>query len=207
MDEVGQATVLDTGLQRLGSIYAKGLLGATERAGNTDAVLAELDSFVDDVLTRLPSLEAALSSPRVPIEAKERLLDSVFKPGSSRELANFVKVLARRGRLNAVRAVRSAAHRLVNELRGRLEVQLTTAEPLDRPTSELIRSKLKDSLGREIELHTHVDPELIGGIVIRIGDTVYDGSIANQLQQLRSELVARAAQTMRSQTDRFAVAN
>jgi len=62
-------------------------------------------------------------------------------------------------------------------------------------------------LGREIELQTNVDSELIGGLVIRVGDTVYDGSIVNQLRQFRTELVSRAAESLRGKADRLAVAN
>jgi len=207
MDEARHPTVLDTGLQHLGTIYAKALLAATERTGNTDIVLAEFDSLLDDVLPQLPSLESVLAAPRVPFEAKEKLLDAAFGGKSSREFLHFLKVLTRRGRFGAARAVRAAARRLLNELRGRVEVRLTSATAVDADTLQLIRNRLQQSLQREIDLHTHVDEELIGGLVIRVGDTVYDGSVANQLRQLRSELVARTAQTMRSQTDRFAVAN
>jgi F-type H+-transporting ATPase subunit delta len=135
------------------------------------------------------------------------MLDRAFQKKMSRELLNFVKVLARRGRFEAVRPVQIAARRLLNELRGRVEVQLTSAAPIDAATNQLILARLKSTLGRDVDLRTRVDPELIGGMVIRVGDTVYDGSISNQLQQLRGELVARAATTLRSQSDRFAVAN
>ena len=92
-------------------------------------------------------------------------------------------------------------------MRGRIEVRLTTAVPVDQATRDLIISKLRASLGREIDLQTSVDPELIGGLVIRIGDTVYDGSLANQLQRLSDDLVTRATQKMRTDAERFAVAN
>jgi F-type H+-transporting ATPase subunit delta len=80
-------------------------------------------------------------------------------------------------------------------------------EPLDRATRDLVLAKLKSSLGVEIDLKTSVDPDLLGGLVIRVGDTVYDGSLANQLARLRNELVATATQRMRANTDRFTVAN
>jgi F-type H+-transporting ATPase subunit delta len=207
MEEARQFTVLDPNLQYLGTVYAKALLGATEKAGNTEGVLDEFAALVTDVLDQLPHLDAMLASPRVAFEAKEQLLDRAFGGKLSPQLLNFLKVVVRRGRFDAVRAVQRAAHKLHNELRGRVEVRLTTAEPLDRATSDMITSKLTGSLGREIDLKIRVDPQIIGGAVIRVGDTVYDGSIANQLNQLRSELVARATQSLRRQTDRFAVAN
>lgn len=207
MVEVQHSTVLDPGLEHLGTVYAKGLLAATERAGKTDEVLAELDSLVDDVLPKLPQFEASLASPRVSFDAKERLIDKAFRGRASTEFLNFIKVLTRRGRFKAVRAVRVAARRLLNELRRRMEVHLVTAAELDQVTQDMIVQKLKTSFGQDVDLRVKVDPDLIGGMLIRIGDTVYDGSIANQLKQLRSELVARSAQTLRAQSERFAVAN
>jgi F-type H+-transporting ATPase subunit delta len=206
MEPTRHTTVLDTGLQYLGTVYAKALLGATEKSGTTELVLSELQSVLDDVLARLPQFEAALSSPRIPMETKERMLDRAFGGKMSVQLINFLKVLSRRGRFNSLRNVYMAARRIVNELRGRVEVRLTTAEPLDTATRDLVVNKLRAALGRDVELLAHVDPDLIGGLVIRVGDTVYDGSVANQLRRLRQELVARASQTLGSQTDRFTLA-
>ena len=207
MEEARHATVLDTGLQHLGTVYAKALLGASEKSGNTDEVLAELDALIREVFDRSPQLEAMLTSPRVPLESKEQLLDRAFRDKVTPQLLNFLKVIVSRGRFESLRAVNAAARRLYNQLRGRVEVRLTTAQPVDAAIRELIVTKLRASLGQEIELQTQVDPELIGGLVIRIGDTVYDGSLANQLQRLSEDLVSRATQTMRTSSDRFAVAN
>lgn len=206
METTRQSSVLDSGLQYLGTVYAKALLGATEKTGTTDSVLAELESVVDDVLRRLPKFEAAMTSPRVSLASKERMLESAFAGKMSGQLLNFLKVLARRGRFECLRAVRLAARRLVNELRSRVEVQLTSAEPLDDATRGLVIAKLRSALRLDVDLRTHVDPELIGGIVIRVGDTVYDGSVANQLQRLRQQLVARASQLLGGEADRFTLA-
>lgn len=207
MAEAQQNTVLDTGLQYLGTVYAKALLGATEKSGTTEAVLAEFDSLIQDVLAKLPALEQTLRSPRVPFEAKESLLNRSFQGKMTPQLLTFLKVLTRHGRFSAIRAVRAATRKLFNDLRGRLEVHVTTATPMDGSTRDAVLAKLKTNLKREVDLHTSVDPELLGGLLIRIGDTVYDGSIANQLQRLQKELVAASTVRMRTQADKFAVAN
>src|SRR6185503_14304012 len=126
MAEVEQRSIHDTGLQYLGTVYAKALIGATEKAGKTEAVLEELDSLVTDVLSALPRLDATLCSPRVPFESKERILDQAFRGKMSVQLLHFLKVLARRGRFHCVRAVRQAARKILNDLRGRVEVLVTT---------------------------------------------------------------------------------
>src|SRR5689334_11614239 len=117
MADARQNTVLDTGLQYLGTVYAKALIGATEKSKTTDTVVQELDSLVQDVLQRLPKYEATLSSPRVSFENKESLLDRAFRGKMSPQLLTFLKVLCRHGRFNAIRAVRQAARKIVNELR------------------------------------------------------------------------------------------
>ena len=85
--------------QYLGKIYAKALLGVTEQAGITESAVAEFDSFLADVLDRLPDFEALLRSPRVAHEEKERLLDRALGGRMSLPMLNFLKVVSRHGRL------------------------------------------------------------------------------------------------------------
>lgn len=207
MADTDHSPVLDTGRKYLGKVYAKALIGSVEPAGKTEAVLNELDAFVDEVLAKLPKLEAVLNSPRVPFESKERTLHQALGKSMSPQLLNFLKVLARRGRFDCLRAVQQSARDMFNTMSGRIEVHLTTAEPLDSATRDAVLAKLKSSLKTEIDLKTHVDRDLLGGLLIRVGDTVYDGSLANQLARLKKELVASATQRMRKDGDRFAVAN
>lgn len=188
MPETSPETVFDTTQQQLGAVYAKALLGATERAGTTDAVLDELEVLVTEVLARVPSVEGTLTSPRVPLVAKEGILERAFPGRLSGELLNFLKVVARRGRFDCLRAILRAARDLQNELRGRVRVHVRSAAALDDAARELVTSQLQSTLGREIDLQLAVDPDLIGGLVVRVGDTVYDGSIANRLSQLRNKL-------------------
>src|SRR5262245_43530394 len=115
MAEVHHPTVLDTGAQKLGAVYAKALVGATEKAGNTDEVLGQLRSLIHDVFDRLPQFEATLNSPRVPFETKESLLDRAFQKRIPSSLLTFLKVLARRNRFTALRAVEVAARKVVND--------------------------------------------------------------------------------------------
>ncbi len=194
----------DPGLQHLGSVYAKALLGATEKAGNTTTVLAELDSLVDDVLARLPNIKAAWTSPRIGHRDKELMLDKAFAGRMSRELLNFLKVVSKHGRMECLAAIRRAARDQFNALRGRVEVTVRTADALDGQSQTLVRSRLEAALQRDVDLALQVDPQLIGGIVVRVGDTVYDGSVANQLKRMRAETLERTAGKVRAALDRFA---
>lgn len=204
MVEIRHPTVLDTGQEHLARVYATALLGITEKAGNSEAVLDQFDALLRDVLDRLPALEAVLCSPRVPYERKERMLERAFRGAMSLQLLQFLKVVTRRGRFDCLRAIREAAGRRLNELRGRVEVTLRAAEPLDQTALALAASRLRAVLGRDVELQVKIDPELLGGLVIRVGDTVFDGSVANQLLRLRDELVSKTRQKIRLELDRFA---
>ena len=201
------SSTVDTGQQYLAAVYAKALLGATEQAGNTDTVLEELDAVLAEVFQRLPTLENALASPRVGQEEKLRLLDVALGTRVSQSLMDFLKVVAARGRLNCLRAIARAARQQLNEIRGRVEVTLTTAEPLDDELTRLASERLGASLGRQIDLSTAVNPDLIGGAVVRVGDTIYDGSVLNRLEQLRKAALNQSAQQIRNELERFATPN
>ncbi len=199
--------VFDTGLQHLGAVYAKALLGAAEKVGKSELVVDELNSVVDDLLTKLPRLEAVLVAPRVALDVKTGMLDKALRGKVSEELLNFLKVLARHGRFNCIQAIQQAAGEQLNEMRGRLEVRLRSAEPLDQASLSLVTERLRAVLQRDIDLQVEVDSELIGGMLLRIGDTVYDGSVANRLVRLKDELLSKTGQQLRNNLDRFALAD
>ena len=207
MTEVREKTMFDTGQQYLGAVYAKALLGAAEKLGKAEALLDELDAFIDDVLAKVPQLDATLVSPSVAFEAKTDMLDKALSGKVSVELLNFLKVVARHGRFDCIRAIRKAARLRLNDLRGRVEVFLRSAEPISQQSIELVVNRLKAVLGKEVDLRVDVDSELIGGVVLRIGDTVYDASVANRLVRLKGELLFKTGQQLRDNLDRFALAD
>lgn len=200
-----QHASFDSGRQHLGAVYAKALLGATEKLGQTESVLAELESLVADVLDKLPQFDAALCSPRIAQEEKVRILKRAFGGKMSPVLLNFLNVAAQHGRLDCLRAILRAAKTLYNELRGRVEITVQTAYPLSNPVRERIASKLRQMLGHEVVLSTEIEEDLLGGLVVRIGDTVYDGSLANKLKTMRGAALERTARTMRDSLERFAL--
>ncbi len=206
-EELQQSTVFDSDRQHLGDVYAKALLGAAAKSNETAAVLEQLDSVVQDVLTRLPKVAAALSSPRVPHEAKEQMLDKAFGGKMSPTLLNFLKVLSRRGRLDCLAAISAAARRQYNEATGRIQVTVRTAEGISDEQRDAIAARLQQALGGEGDMQTSVDPSLIGGIVVRVGDQVFDGSIARRLVRLRDGAVERISGQIRESLDRFALAD
>ncbi len=203
-EAVRQSTVFDSGQAHVGAVYAKALLGAAVKAGEAAAVVEELDSFVADVLDRLPSLEATLASPRVPAEAKLALLDKSLAGRMSGTLLTFLKVVCRHGRFDCTRAILRAARRQLNELEGRVDVQVRTPTPLSAELRGLVTRRLESLLGKQVNLFVQDDESLIGGMVVRVGDMVYDASVANELRRLRESAVDLVAHAARASLDRFA---
>ena len=193
----------DVGREKVGEIYARALLAAAENAGQTVAVLEELDAIVSEVLAQFPKLETVLGSLLVSHEEKTVVLDRVFAAQISRLLLNFLKVVSRHGRLDCLRAIRHQARKLYEEMQGKARVRVTTATAVDPRQIERIAAALAASLGQQPILETVVDPALIGGAVLRIGDTVYDGSVANQLQSIRQQMIERSVHEIQSRRDRF----
>jgi F-type H+-transporting ATPase subunit delta len=193
----------DVGVEQVADIYAKALLGATESAGQTAAVLDEFDAMVTEVLDKFPRFEAVLTSALVGHDEKAGALDRVLGGRVSSLLLNFLKVVSRHGRLDCLRAIHRQTRRMFDTLQGRVEIKLTTAAPIDTQVTQAIIEKLRAVLGSEPLLQTTVDPDVIGGMVLRVGDTVYDGSIANQLKNIRKQMIDRSVHEIQSRRDRF----
>jgi F-type H+-transporting ATPase subunit delta len=191
---------------QLGVIYAKALLGVTEPAGVSESAVDELQSLARDVFPKIPSLKLAVTSPRIPLSEKEALLEKAFGGRMTPQLLTFLKVVARHGRLGYVGDIARAAVKMLDQLRNRLEVVVRTASPLSSEDLELLRSSLGAKLKAEVRLVVENRPELIGGIVIKVGDTLYDASVTSQLAKMRADAIAKTVETIRSQSSRFASA-
>lgn len=197
-------TVLDIGAESLGQVYARALLGATDDAGVSDEVLAQLGQIVDDYLGGSPQLAACFASPRVDEEEKSRIIDRLFGDSVHPLLIRFMKIMARRGRLGYLRAVRNAAVEQHDAKHGRLVAEVRTAVPLDDALRGEVTERLSASMGKQVRLRETVDETIVGGMVIRIGDTVYDSSVAGRLDKIGRAASRGFARQLLEQSDRFA---
>jgi len=177
-------TVLDTGAEQLGKTYARALVGAAKNAGVADDVIGQLGRLVDEYLGGSSQLRAAFASPRIDESEKLRVIDRVFGDEFHPILIKFLKVMAGRDRLAHVDAVRNAADNIHDEMMGRIVAQVRTAVPLDDALRSQISDRLGSAMNKEVRLRESVDPDLIGGMVIRVGDRVFDSSVSNQLDKM-----------------------
>jgi len=194
---------IDVGARQVGAVYAKSLLGAAESEGQLDAVIADLDTLVTEVLDRFPDFEKVLASALIKHEQKSALIDRSLGSSFSPLLVRFLKVVARHGRLDTLRAIHYEAHKLYDDVRGLVRVDMSTATAVNGPLLENLKTAISKMLGRKLEIEPSVDPKLIGGVVLKVGDTVYDGSVARQLAQVRQQMIDRSVHEIQSRRDRF----
>ncbi|QDU28713.1 ATP synthase subunit delta [Anatilimnocola aggregata] len=196
-------STFDAGREKLGLVYAKALFGAAESSGKVADVLEELESFQTDVLKKVPALRMTLSSPRIALEEKVALLDKAFAGKMSGVLLNFLKVLARHNRFECLADILKAYRKLQSEVLGQIEVSIRAAYPLSNPLRDRIAARLGEVLKRKVTLNVQIDPELLGGLVVRIGDTLYDGSVSSQLQRMKTVALQQTSQAIRDSLPRF----
>lgn len=197
-------SVLDTGAEQLGKTYAKALIAAAKSQGGEAAerVVVQLASIVDDYLNVQPALAAAFASPRVSESEKVKVIDRIFSDFDP-TLVKFLKVMASRERLGYVASVRAAADDIFDDMMGRVVASVRTAVPLDDDLRARIADRLSSVTKRQVRLEESIDPKLIGGMVVRIGDRVFDSSVSNQLNKLAKQTRAGFSRKLLDKFEQF----
>jgi F-type H+-transporting ATPase subunit delta len=190
-------TVFDIEDQQVATLYGKALLGAAGQ--RVEQIVSELESIIKDGFNRFPKLEVAFASPRISEEEKDAMIGRIFGGKVDQILLNFMKVLARRRRLGSLRAIQAAVSEMRDEQLGRLRVKVTSAQPLTDAQKKEITANLKSKFGKEVVLIEKVDANLLGGIVLRVGDKVYDGSVQGKLQTLKRAVASGVERAIRDQ--------
>lgn len=168
--------------------YAKALVQLGAEEGTVDRFGAELGR-VAAMLDANPDLRAIFASPAYRIEAKREILkDLMAKLALSGIVANFLQVLLDRGRLGFLPQIAHSYGAFADELSGVIRPVLTSAFPLDEAQVEGLKGALAKATGKKVELEVEVDPALIGGMVTKIGDKVFDGSVRTQLDTIKDIL-------------------
>jgi F-type H+-transporting ATPase subunit delta len=157
----------------------------------------ELDRWVEDLqviadLAAQPGVVEFLASSRVPFEVKERLLASGLADVSPLAL-NLARLLVQKGRIAMAEQVRDEYQSLLDEHRGVAQALVLTAVPLSDDEERAVGQRLRELTGKEIVLERQVDPEIMGGLVARVGDRLIDGSTRTRLLALRRLLAGETA--------------
>lgn len=198
-----QQTVLDSEQKPVGEVYAASLLAAAQQTGYTETILEEFQSFIVDVLQPLPALDKMLSSPRVSHQDKVAMLDKMLQGKASSLFLNFLKVVSQHGRMDCLKVIQTSLKEQYLQDQGNVEVQVTTATALTEDAVTVMQNTLNKAFTATVELNLAVDPSLVGGTVIRVGDTVYDGSVANRLNRINKTTRENTIREIRLTTERF----
>lgn len=197
-------SVFDDESMHVGPLYAKALLGAIGSSGNVDSIMEQFHSLIHDVFDKQPVLETALGNPKLASDEKIRVLDKAFAGKMDATLLTFLKVVSRRGRLNSIRGIYHAAASLRDEAIGRVRVLVTTAQPLDAAAIDSLKSKLEGIFKKEVAITTKVDSNVLGGLIVRVGDMVFDASVDGQLKLLKKATLAKAEIAIREKLSSLA---
>ena len=189
---------LDIGAERVAKVYAQAIVEAADAKGCRREVLAELRDLVQHVLPAVPRARDVFASPKVTAEEKAAVIDRMAKGRVLPTTLHALHVLARHERLGILAEVVSAAERLSDALDGRRQAVFTTAVPLDAATQERIVADVSRSLSLTLAPSFVVDPSVLGGLVVRIGDTVYDQSVATSLARLGDQLKQRSIRALQN---------
>ena len=182
---------VDIASDRVAKIYAQAVVEAADAAGCRREVLAELGTLARGVLPQVPEAAAVFASPKVPAEEKARIIDRLTAGRMTATTVNALHVLARHGRLGLLGAVVEAAERLADERDGRKQATFTTAVPLDPAEQARIVAETEQALSASLTPAFVVDPTIIGGLVVRVGDTIYDQSVATGLARIGGRIQQR----------------
>ena len=169
--------------------YAGALADVVTKTNETETIKAELKTW-EQMIAGNAELNYAFANPAIQHSDKERVLESLLqKSGPSKTTANFLRVLLRNSRLTDLRAINERFDAELEERSGVAAAQVTSARELGENERNELKANLEKLTGKQVKLDFDINEAIIGGIVTRVGSTVYDGSVRTQLENLKEELI------------------
>jgi F-type H+-transporting ATPase subunit delta len=201
--EQTQRQKADVGAQRIAHTYALALLSAADKENQSRETLEEFEALVGEVFSAKPELETFLSSMAISRDAKGAVLRKTFAGRVSQVFTNFLLVVNDHDRLDLLRSI-LAAYRAEFEARSaRVRVYVRSAVPLPDDQRDRLTNELREVLHREPVLDMKVDPTLLGGLEVRVGDHLFDGSVRTRIDTIKKQLLERSSHEIQSGRDRF----
>ncbi|MGE3314105.1 MAG: ATP synthase F1 subunit delta [Planctomycetaceae bacterium] len=192
----------DPSAQAVARTYANALLASTPSAAK-DETLEEFASFLSEVLDKNPEFSGLLMSGLLNRDEKLGIINRVLAGRGSELFVNFLRVLAKHDRLELLPLILKES-RLKHELsQGKRRVQVMSPTPLSSEALGKIGQKLTESFKFQPVIENKIDPALLGGVVIQVGDTVYDSSLRTRMKQLRERMRHRSLHEIQSGRNRF----
>jgi F-type H+-transporting ATPase subunit delta len=169
--------------------YARAVLDvATKESADLERIARELDEFVV-FFTEQPALAGLLLNPAIPAPRKRAAMEQITqRTGFTSIVSKLLVLLADRDRLALVKDISAAYRDLLADRQNVVRAEVTSAEPLPAERVQAIENRLATVTGKRVAMTTRIDKDIIGGVVARVGSTVYDASIATQLKKIRERL-------------------
>ncbi len=169
--------------------YATALADVVSKSGETETVKSELKSW-EDLIKSNANLQSAFANPSIAHLSKEKVLEGLLaKTKPSKTTANFLRVLLRNSRLTELSKINEKFVSVLDERSGIVAAEVTSARPLSESEKAEFKTNLTKMTGKKVNLNFNINENIIGGVVTRVGSTVYDGSVKTQLENLRQQLI------------------
>lgn len=169
--------------------YGTALADVVLKTGETETVKSELKAW-EEMMAASADLQSALANPAIAHADKEKVLESLItKANPSRTTANFLRVLLRNGRLTDLAEINDKFAAVLEERSGHVAAEVISARELSADQKGELKANLERLTGKQVQLNFSIDESIIGGVVTRVGSTVYDGSVRTQLENLKEQLV------------------
>ena len=196
---------MTTQTDALAHVYARSLFELAVDAGGNDKVVEIADELeqICELARQDSKVNLFLSSPIIDVTARGTALSAIFSNRVTDLTLRFLLVLNDRGRLNHMEQITSAFDKLVQDAFGRVEVDVFTPIAVDTSTMDRIKSRIQEMLGKEPVLHPYVDKKMLGGIKVRVGDTLIDGSVQTKLRRLSETIQNNGGTAIREKFETY----
>lgn len=175
-------------VQTVARRYASALADVVLERGEAHEVQSELSAW-NEMLQANASLREVFANPTIPLDQKRGLLNKLIDRAKPRPTtANFLKVLLQNQRLTELGEIIRKFAQILDERAGMIAATVTTARAVPEDAQAKLHNTLATLTGKKVRINFATDPEIIGGLVTRIGSTVYDGSVRSQLQQIKEKM-------------------
>ena len=174
-------------MEEIAAVYARSLFEVAKERDELDVVRDQLGQFTD-ALSENRELQVFLFSPYFSTQEKKDGLERAVT-GADPVVMNFLSLLVEKHRMPVIFRVRADFDALWEEENKLLPVAITSAVELDKSIVSQLGDRISEQTGRTVDLSSNVDPDIIGGIVVRVGNSVLDASVRNRLEQLRKQVV------------------
>lgn len=178
-------------------VYAQALLELAQADGRADELAQEAGELLA-LMAGEPELDELMSSLALNSAQRCKLIEQLFKGNISDVLYKFLQVVNRKDRLDVLAGILSTYRLLAVEARGEIDVDVYVAQPLSDEAGRGVAESIGQVVQKRVHLHQHVDTELIGGLKVRVGDRLIDGSVATQLKIMKRKLVEAGREQARA---------